>query len=288
MVFLSIISKFVPGKYSINQNQITMKGFNLFKNILMCIFLLLSQYCFSVDDDLIIVDTRSFALGNIRSLSSVINPANISFVDKSEIGTSVLNRFGIDELNTAYVYCNYPNNFIDCGVGLSTFGYEDYKVSSIRTSFAKKIISQFSIGINIMAVNKSSVFIEESVWDYYSHLGLNYTFSESFTAAMLAENLLTTETDNIINVYLGSKYVFNENISLLVEGSYRTKDKFDLSLGFEYYLLERFVISSGVNVKSKTPSFGITYIIKEWTLDAGFSLHNVLGLSSSIGVSYSF
>jgi hypothetical protein len=52
--------------------------------------------------------------------------------------------------------------------------------------------------------------------------------------------------------------------------------------------VEKFSIRTGIQTGIQTPSFGVGFRQNQWTINAGFALHPVLGTSSIIGVNYHF
>ncbi|MDR0863601.1 MAG: hypothetical protein LBO74_01555 [Candidatus Symbiothrix sp.] len=258
----------------------------VFKNLLILSFVCFSQTSLAVSE-LFFMDARSFALGNVHALSDeLLNPATIAFSEQRQAGISVLNRFQMKELNTANLYLKYPNKWLDAGVKFSTFGYEDYRISQMQASFAKKIAPNLSLGIQLAYLNESSILEENARQTFTSGLGVYYRLNEKIDLALLGENLLHTFDDNPVCGYAGMKYKPFENSVLLLEANYGKETQFTFSLGFEYEILNQFLIRAGFRSNPKTPSFGIAYQWNKWTVEAGFSFHSVLGVSSIIGVNF--
>ena len=236
---------------------------------------------------LFISDTRAFSLGNIRSLSDeLINPAQISFSEQKEVGISVLNHFQISELNTANLYLKYPNKYLDAGIKLSTFGYEDYRISQIQWGFSKKIHSSFALGINLTGLNEYSLHNENSNYFFSAGIGFYYILNKNTHFTGLAENVIGTSDENKILFFTGIKYFISENSTFYLEGKHNKETHFNFSVGFEYDILEQFTIRTGIQTNPKIPSLGISYKWDNWDIDAGFSLHSTLGISSIIGVRF--
>jgi hypothetical protein len=210
----------------------------------------------------------------------------VSFSAKKQLGVSVFNRFEMSELNTASLYLKYPHKYLDAGVKLSTFGYEDYRLTQLQGSFSKKVSSGWAIGIQLTYLNELSRWEEASRSYFSSGLGIYYCLNEQVDFALLGENLLHTSENASRNGYAGMKYKPSGSVVLLLEAGGGKEIPFRFSAGFEYTVFDRFTIRSGYDSGSQSPSFGTAYRWNRWTMDVGFSLHSVLGISSMIGINY--
>jgi hypothetical protein len=264
-----------------------MKGFIVLKKVLFFFFFLFPFQDLFATDPLFSTDVRSFSLGNIRALSDeLLNPATVSFSDKKQLGVAVFNRFEMNELKTASLYLKYPHKLLDTGVKLAAFGYEDYRLTQLQGSFSKKVFTGFAIGIQLTFLNESSRWEESSRSYFSSGLGVYYCLNEQVDLALSGENLLHTSDNAFWNGYAGMKYKPSDSVVLLLEAGGGKDVNFRFSAGLEYTVFDRFTIRSGYDSGSQTPSFGAAYRLNRWTMDVGFSLHSVLGISSMIGINY--
>jgi hypothetical protein len=239
--------------------------------------------------ELISTDARSFALGNMHALSrAFLNPAYLSVQTVPQVSISVLNQFEMKELNTFYICGKYPNPYIDAGLTIAHYGYADYRIVQVQSGFAKKILPELAFGLNLIYFRESSFLEEQARNGLSSDIGLYYQLNSSLALAFLAANVLHTFPDRIENFYAGLTYEALKNCFFLVEAHYDVNQYFNLSFGLEYELMEKFSIRTGIQTGVKTPSFGVGFQQDRWTLDAGFSLHPVLGVSSIIGINYQF
>jgi hypothetical protein len=267
-----------------------MKNFILFGvKSLILILLSFSFHSVSAIGELNLTDARSFALGNLQSLSQgFINPAHFSFQTQAQLGVSVLNRFEMKELNTTYLQGTYPNKYIDAGLAFSHYGYEDYQIIQTQVGLAKKILPELSIGINLVYFHETSILAEDEINHLSSDIGIYYQLNETIELALLMNNVLHTFDEKLEKISGGISYEALENCFLLAEANYDASKKLNFSLGIEYELLQQFDLRAGIHAASQTPSFGIAYQWNHWTIDTGFALHPTLGLSSIIGFNYHF
>jgi hypothetical protein len=234
-------------------------------------------------------DARSFALGNLHALSrEFINPASLSFQTAKQLSFSVLNQFEMKELNTVYLQGKYPNRYLDAGFTFSHYGYADYRIIQTQAGLSKKILPGLSLGVNLLYYRESSIWEENARNRLSSDIGICYRLNSSIELAFLAENILHTFPNSCWNLSGGMGYEALKNCFLLVEASYGAINPFNLSLGVEYELVKELKVRAGTQIILKIPSFGVGYQWNKWVIDAGFSLHPVLGASSIIGVNYRF
>ncbi|MDR1683040.1 MAG: hypothetical protein LBS25_06600 [Candidatus Symbiothrix sp.] len=255
--------------------------------IFTVIFSLLKCFEISAVDEFLQTDARSLALGRVRALSEeLVNPANLSFSSEKEIGLTVFNHFEMSELNTATLYWKCPNSKIDFGTKFVTFGYSDYRISSWQGFLSKKIFSNLAIGIQLETIMQSSILEEDSRYFLSSGIGISYRLNERFDLSVLGENVLTTYETKPWRWMAGIRYHLSNEAVVLMETATGKIVPFAFSVGLEYAFSESFFLRSGYDSQGKAPSFGIGYQWNKWKIDVGFSLHQVLGISSGASVSY--
>lgn len=269
-------------------NSLFLRGVHLLK-LIFFLSLMSIPFVASSQSRLNPTDVRSFSLGNVHALSNeVVNPAALSFNDSGGVGVLVLNQFMMKELNTVSLYGMYPNRLLDAGLAISYYGYEDYQVLQGQVGLSKKVFDCLSIGVNIVYSHLSSILEEEDKSYLFADIGLRYQVQESLFLVFLAENVLRTQKDKLWRYFLGASYNITDDLAVVGELSYGYHEKFNISLGLEYELLDAFLLRGGFHSDAKSPSFGLAYHIGAWQIDAGFSLHSSLGMSSMIGMSYDF
>ena len=237
--------------------------------------------------ELLSSDARAFSLGNVQSLSeSLVNPAQLSFSEKQLLGVDVWNRFVMSDLNTVAMYWKCPNPVVDFGAKLASFGYSDYRVSQLQGHFAKKLFNAFSIGVSLNYVFQSSVLEENNRHFLSSGIGIYYRMNNKINWAASGEHLLSTFDEKPWALHAGMRYLLNKDAVLLLETSYDYEKTVSFSAGLEYAILQQVFLRSGYSSLGKTPSFGLGYSWKKWKIDVGFSIHNILGISSIVGINY--
>jgi len=202
------------------------------------------------------------------------------------VGLDVWNRFAMSELNTAIVHWKFPNPLVDFGAKLASFGYSDYRISQFQGHFAKKLFNGFSLGVHLNYFLQSSVLEESDRHFLSSGIGIYYRMNNKIDWAVSGEHLLSTFDKKPWSIHAGMRYLLTNEAILFFETATDYEKPFSFSAGLEYAVLQQVFLRSGYSSFGKTPSFGLGYVWEKWKIDVGFSVHNILGISSVIGVIY--
>lgn len=234
-------------------------------------------------------DVRSLAMGNLLAQGKEFsNPAFLPFQPGSKISTSVYNRFQMSELNSSCLRLIYPNRFLDTGIQLNHFGFKDYYCLSVLTGLAKQINSSLSVGLKTNLSYWSSLSDDKPVTAISASLGVVYLISNSLKTGFLAENIATTLSSTNYSIHAGIDYQCLEDLLLAAETSYNAEYKFDIRLGTEYRIVESLSFRAGIRSNPLSPAIGFSYTLKQIDIGTAFIMHQTLGNSTMIEISYKF
>jgi hypothetical protein len=262
--------------------------FNFRKTGLFCLFTACSMTCYSFDETKD-TDVRALSLGQIRALGGAFyNPSSMSFAEHAEVGAMLYKRFNMNELSTRAGYGYLPNRFLDAGLQLSYFGYEDYNITQVQACVSKKIASGLAFGAGFVYRNENS-FLEADNRNFFSaDAGLSGNIGEYVNWGLLAENLLHTEEYIPTICSAGIALNLLENCTVMVECSYDFSDYFNTLTGIEYSIAKQFIVRGGYNSNQNVPSLGLAYEGSLWKVETAFMLHPLLGMSSAVGIGFFF
>ncbi|MDR1719342.1 MAG: hypothetical protein LBR67_04380 [Dysgonamonadaceae bacterium] len=247
-----------------------------------------STHAFSFNDELS-DDARSVALGNIRALNGGFgNPAFISFLDAKLASISVHNRFQMEELNTCRMSLLYPNRILDAGMQMSSFGYEDYRITSLGMLLAKRLHPNIALGAKLLYVNRSSFADEQSQSGIYAGIGMRMIVSPTVRVGLTAENLATTFDEKAYSLHAGIDYTVPDICTMLFEASSGLGNPFECSVGVEFNMLDCLCFRTSMRMPVLLPALGASCRFDRMTVSVGFLLHEILGNSSIIEVGYEF
>jgi hypothetical protein len=234
------------------------------------------------------LNARSVALGRVHALESgVINPSSLSFVQTPTLGFSVYNQYQIKELNNFACYGILPNKLLDIGLQVLKYGYEDYYRWTVQGSFSKKITSMIALGTSFRYQQFSNFGEEEIKPLMHVDLGLFFRINEKLTAALLAEDVINNAQDKCRSS-IGLDYSVVSSCKFLLECTVREKEPLSFSSGIEYELMDHFYFRMGVYSHPLTPTFGVSFSLRPFSIDVACDKHSFLGYSVMLGISYQF
>lgn len=266
---------------------------------LLILFLLLGvSPCLYAVNNLRLPDMRSIGMGECGVTQSFLfNPALISHVRYKSIDINYFNRYGLKELGTINLSFSYPNNYLPIGVTISSFGYDQYRESMFRLFLGKSLNEKWSIGVSI----QYSIIQTERMEEYPQYLstdvGIVYSPVEKLLIGMLIMDFPSVaikkeniETESFIGYSLQIGFQWEVINNLLIVGNAETNKYTTLtgSAGLEYKLYKHFYVRAGMKATPLLPTMGVGYGFSGFTIDVATVYHTVLGVSTGIGLRYSF
>ena len=236
--------------------------------------------------------TASVAISDFWSAHN--NQAGLAGFKSMAAGIYFENRYLIKELsreNAAFVFPTHSGVF---GLSYDHFGALLYNESKIGLAFARSFGSNFSSGIQLDYLN--------------SHLGENYgnhaafTFEAGIQARVNKYLLIGAHVFNPLNVKLSSETgeripsvirlgaAFNFSAGLLLTGEIEKNIdmKARIKSGVEYQATNQAFIRAGITTNPTTYSFGFGIALQNLKIDFASTMHQVLGYSPQVSISYYF
>lgn len=260
---------------------------------------LLSALSAKAGNDKIPAGGRSSAMGSASvSLSDFWsvhnNQAGLAGFTNTAAGIYFENRFMMKELSRKVAAFVIPSRSGVFGVAYDNFGSTLYNESKIGLAFARSFGSNFSAGIQLDYLN--------------THLSENYGNHAAFTfeAGILArvnKNLvigahvfnplnvkLSGETNERIPaiIRLGAGYNFSEILLLTSEIEKNIDMETRIKSGVEYHVVKQGIVRAGITTNPTTFSFGFGLDLKKLKIDLASTVHQVLGYSPQLSISYYF
>lgn len=243
-------------------------------------------------------DMRSVGMGECGVTQSFLfNPALIGQTSFKSIDINYLNRYGLKELGTVGLSFSYPNDVLPFGVNISSFGYDRYRESMFRLFLGKYLNEKWSIGISIQYSILQTELMEEHPQHLSTDVGIIYSPVEKLLIGMLiidfpsvAIKKENTEIDYFTGYSLQTGFQWEVINSLLITGNLETNRYTTLtgSIGLEYRLYKQFCVRAGMKATPLLPTVGVGYCFSGFTVDVAMVYHPVLGVSTGIGLKYSF
>ena len=231
------------------------------------------------------------ALGNAgithHNFWSALNYSqNLAYQEKFMIGSSYQNKLGVKELKTVTIGAVIPLENSGLGIGISQFGFSEYKETNLHLGYGKSLSEVLSIGVGLNYFKLSQAGINQNL--IYAEIGISYKINNELTFGIHLSNpnLIQTKDSILSERYqVGFGYQVQKNIHLYADVSYNSKDQAQVHTGLEI-LRKDFAIRMGYSSLSNQLSFGFGYQRKNLVIGFSTSLHQDLGFSPTISLAY--
>lgn len=225
--------------------------------------------------------------------SAIHNQAGLASIKKSSAGIYVENEFLLKSLSTHAFAFIQPVANGSFGLSMLRFGETAFNETMIALSYGHKLSKEFLIGIQLFhyAINQSNHHGMAGVFSFQG--GFIYTPAERISIAfhIFSPHLVnhsSTEIKLAEIVTLGLGYHLSESLQGFIEFQNHSKLGQGLNSGLEIQSPRKLAFRVGYSSFSKKFTFGIGLKIKKLSIDFGSSMHNQLGYSPQLSLSYAF
>lgn len=265
---------------------------------ILSVYLLLINRCYAIDLTRA-VGGRAAAMGRSsvaeQSLWSIQNnPAGLALLQGWHCGVYYENQWFLKE--TAFktgVMTKQWDGIGTFGLSVSQFGSSDYNENKFGIAYARDFGPYLQMGLQIDYLllhwgenypNRGALCLEFGIQSQVTgKLRLGAYLFNPFRI-----RLKTVNSDTLpIVMRFGLSYRFTENFIGQCEVE-KAGDKKGVNLrsGFEYAVFKSFFIRAGAQYNPNLLSFGAGYKTKHINVDVSAQMHQALGASLQIGISY--
>ena len=244
-----------------------------------------------------LADIRSIALGGNGVTQTVIfNPSLVSLLNGKNIRINSFCLYGIKELNHLSADFSYFNETLPFNGYISSFGYDEYRENTFRLSVAKNLLQRWYLGISIQYCFLQTELLTDRLSYLSTDLGITFLPVDKLLIGLVFMNVPSFYVRNDLSdleyfsnysVQIGFQWIFINNV-LIMSSLEKNKNSFLYHVGLEYIIDDKFFVRSGFQTKPLCPSMGVGYSIYSFVFDVVAVYHPVLGISSGIGLSFSF
>lgn len=271
----------------------TMKQF-----ICILISILLTNRCLGFDFNRI-AGGRAAAMGGTSVCERSIwalqnNPAGLAFMGGWNLGLYYENQWLLKE--TAFKAAGLSKAIprIGCfGLSVNQYGSSLYSENKFGIAYARDFGPYLQMGLQIdwLLLHWSDDYPNRNALSYA--LGIQSQITEKLRLGAVLFNPLgpklgTIQGDRLpVVMRFGLAYQFTDDFVGQCELEKDTgRSGFHLKSGIEYIVFKRFSIRAGVQSNPNIISFGAGYAIGRLHLDVAAQMHQMLGSSVQIGISY--
>lgn len=242
---------------------------------------------------------NSEALANIRTIDHTVwsvqnNASSTAFFKHPTAAASYGMRYNLKELSTRAIIFLYPNKLGSFSALINQNGYSKSQTTKYGLSYSRSFGNNYAafLQFNYISHHITGSHIGKG---FYTSLGMLIKATESVQLGIYVQNpeqsRITYETEHFslpsyFNV--GLEWSAGSSIRVFSEIEKRLDYNPNYKVAVQFGLKERLFIRSGINGKPTQFTFGAGFILRQLQIDAGFSYHQQLGISSSVGISYAF
>lgn len=221
------------------------------------------------------------------------NPAGLAQLNWREIGVYYSPApFGITEMANGYIAYHEPTSFGSFALGGMTYGFELFRESSVKLSYAYNFENKFFGGLSLNYHNFSIQNYGSKGVFYLDAGGLTYLSSylrlgflvQNINRASLAD--IDDQIPTILNAGISYNMLDLLSISFSVEKDVRYNPS--IQFGVDYEIIEYLSLRSGFSNQPSRYSAGIGINYSIFSLDYAFFTHQDLGLTHQAGIIVSF
>jgi hypothetical protein len=235
--------------------------------------------------------------GNETLSSALFNPSLLALYANNRICINYFNRYGLQELGAFNGSVYFPNRILSFGINVSTFGYDAYRESQFRLLLAKQLNKQWALGVGFQYAFLQTELFEDKTGQLSTDIGLTFAPVDKLLIGLLIMNLPSVQLgDKSIEIKDFKTYLIQIGITwevintVFIVCTVENNDEQAVAgaVGIEYQPFKDFSIRTGIKGNPLLPSLGIGYCFPPFSVDVAIVYHPVLGISSGIGLQFTF
>jgi len=268
------------------------------KYIMTTSLVLLSVSMSYAVNNLRIPNIRSLGMGgNEVTQSSLFNPAIVSLSTNSHVDFEYFNRYGLKELSSLSGTFSYYNNYVPLAFNVFSFGYDDYRESMFRFSLSKQLSDKWFLGVSFQYSLIQIKYYEEQLGRFSTDVGFLFNPVDDVLIGVLISDLpsvkindenINTNSFNNYLIQIGFQYKVINTVLIAASLGHNNRKNIYPDLGIEFEPYENVFVRAGMEGDLVMPTVGVGYKYSDFNINTAFTYHSVLGISSGIGISYSF
>lgn len=225
--------------------------------------------------------------------SAINNQAGLATIDKFGVGLATENKFLLKNLGTKSLVLTLPVFSGSLGASLVQFGESEFNETSIGLAYGMGLSEKISIGIQIFhyAINQNNELGRAGMFSFQGGFIFKENKNLSIAFHFFNPKFITHVKNNpeLAEIFkLGLSYHLSELLSGYVEVQNHNQYGAGVLSGIEYHSPKNLALRIGYTSLTGKFTFGLGLKINGWTIDIGSSMHQSLGYSPQLSLSYEF
>jgi hypothetical protein len=218
------------------------------------------------------------------------NQAGTAFVEDISFTAFTQQRFLTGAVNTFAFGGILPNPKLGTfGLAVQYFGYEQYNEQKVGLSYARKLASNFSLGLQVD-------YLATRIPDYGMannltvELGFLYKINETVSVGGHVYNPIRAKLksgDYLPTIFdFGLAYAPSKQLQLHAQVQKHMTQPLSARFGLEYSPIDMLALRVGVSTAPIQASFGVGVLFQGLRLDIASAYHQILGFSPGLSLGY--
>jgi len=229
-----------------------------------------------------------------HSWTAFHNPAMLGYLEQTEFGILVDNRYLLSELSTKSVQAGLATNLVNVGITFSHFGYSLYHEMLVGLGFARNFSDRFAMGVQFNYYTAYFSASNSYRGALLAQVGISARLSTRFNLGFNTFNPFQTniKTEYVVkripSIYsLGSAYFFSPDLVWRTQTDKEVSSNYRFATGFDYSMLQVLVVKIGAYATDYlVPCLGLGIHVGSIFIDLNGELHPLLGLNTMVSVKY--
>ena len=227
---------------------------------------------------------------NIWSINN--NIGQLSKLEKTTISISSFQPFLIKDFTTSSFVLGVPTNMGAIGINYSNCGNIHLQMHHIGCGYSLKMGENFQSGIklNYSQINAGDFYNNNSLFS--ADIGMGADLSEELKIGAIINNFTFTKMANFnderltTNFMFGASYYFSKDLIIHTGIDKNINYPASFLAGINYQPNEKIFLNAGVGSKPSLSSFGFGIIQQNLIFCFATQIHQFLGWSPEISVTY--
>lgn len=221
------------------------------------------------------------------------NQAGLAFMQKPAAGLYYANKFLLKETGLKAISFVYPVNSGAIGVAYSNFGYSLYNENKLALTFGRKFGDSFAAGIALDYFFTSIGDNYENIHVITAEIGALFKVSDAVEIGIHIFHPVPVDIINNTATSLASRYTCGlkfefEPMTLYAETEKHFNSPLIFRTGLEYHYKNIAYGRIGIQTWPVELAFGFGFRMQKLQVDIAASMHQVLGFSPQLSVSWFF
>ena len=276
------------------------RGFHRARIYVYCSFLLINTISIGIVQSGVLSGQGSHAAGlayhrvAIHNLWAVMNnQAGLAFMTKPAAGIYFENGYLLKELALKAMSVCYPLKTGALGLGYANFGYSAYHENKLSVAYGRMFGKRLAAGLALdyLVIVQGDGYTNRHMAT--SEIGALFILSDVIELGVHIFHPLPLPALRNPDSFIASQYSLGVKLDfhpafLYAEAEKALQRPLIIRAGFEYEYGEIAFVRAGIQARPALLALGFGFIINKLQLDIAATMHQVLGISSSLSVTWVF